>query len=325
MSQKLSRRIYYQIKPYVPIRILLYARRKYIRRLRRINEDIWPIDEKCACPPEGWKGWPEGKKFALVLTHDVESEKGIDRCHKLMELEKEIGFRSSFYFLTEEYNVNADLRRTLTRNGFEVGLHGLRHNGDLYNSRKVFLDQAARINRYLKEWRVAGFRSPAMHHNLEWILDLNVEYDSSTFDTDPFEPQPDGVGTIFPFRLQDQSGQKGYVELPYTLPQDHTLFILMKERDIDIWKRKLDWIVECGGMALFITHPDYMHFGSSRLGFKEYPVRYYEDFLKYVQLNYEGQYWNVLPRDLTRFWNENYAMLAKPCPADTCEIKKRVE
>ena len=38
-----------------------------------------------------------------------------------------------------------------------------------------------------------------MLHNLEWFHDLNVKYDSSTFDTDPFEPQPDGVGTIFPF------------------------------------------------------------------------------------------------------------------------------
>jgi len=25
-----------------------------------------------------------------------------------------------------------------------------------------------------------------MHHNLEWIGELNVKYDLSTFDTDPF-------------------------------------------------------------------------------------------------------------------------------------------
>jgi hypothetical protein len=48
---------------------------------------------------------------------------------------------------------------------------------------------------------------------------------------------------------------RGYVELPYTLPQDFTLFTVMREKDIDIWKKKLDWIVEKGGMALLITHP----------------------------------------------------------------------
>jgi len=29
-------------------------------------------------------------------------------------------------------------------------------------------------------------------------------YDSSTFDTDPFEPQPDGRHTMFPFRVHAQ-------------------------------------------------------------------------------------------------------------------------
>jgi hypothetical protein len=32
----------------------------------------------------------------------------------------------------------------------------------------------------------------------------------------------------------------------------------MGEKTISIWKKKLDWIVEKGGMALLITHPDYM-------------------------------------------------------------------
>ena len=38
------------------------------------------------------------------------------------------------------------------------------------------------------------------------------------------------------------------------------LFILMKEKNIDIWKQKLDWISEHSGMALLNTHPDYMNF-----------------------------------------------------------------
>ena len=40
------------------------------------HKDTWPIDPRSAKPPEGWTGWPEGKKFALVLTHDVETKKG---------------------------------------------------------------------------------------------------------------------------------------------------------------------------------------------------------------------------------------------------------
>jgi hypothetical protein len=45
----------------------------------------------------------------------------------------------------------------------------------------------------------------------------------------------------------------------------------MREKNIDIWKRKLDWIVENEGMALLITHPDYMNFGSGRLQYHSCP------------------------------------------------------
>lgn len=153
--------------------------------------------------------------------------------------------------------------------------------------------------------KLIGFRSPAMHHNLEWLHDLNIEYDASTFDTDPFEPQSDGVGTVFPFWVRGNSDTDGYVELPYTLVQDFTLFVLMKEETVDIWKEKLDWIVEKGGMALMNTHPDYMNFDGEKLGLEEYPAAYYVEFLEYTKSKYEGHYWHPLPKDMAQFWSKN--------------------
>jgi len=96
-----------------------------------------------------------------------------------------------------------------------VGVHGLLHDGKLYQSRELFLKRAKRINHYLAQWGAVGFRSPAMHRNLDWIHDLNIEYDASTFDTDPFEPQADGTGTIFPFFVRKGVGEEGYVEFLY--------------------------------------------------------------------------------------------------------------
>ena len=164
------------------------------------------------------------------------------------------------------------MRRELVRHGFEIGVHGLTHAGQLYASGDMFNGKADRIKHYLKEWDAVGFRTPSMYHNLDWYHDLGLEYDMSTFDTDPFEPQPDGVGTIFPFWVSRDSGNGGYVELPYTLPQDFTLFILMGEKNTGIWKSKLDWIVKHGGMALLLAHPDYMHFGGKRRRSDEYPA-----------------------------------------------------
>jgi hypothetical protein len=98
----------------------------------------------------------------------------------------------------------------------------------------------------------------------------------------------------------------GYWEFPYTLPQDSTLFIIFKEKTIHIWKQKLDWIAQKGGMALLNTHPDYMNFGASRNGKEEYSASLYTDFLNYVASKYENQFWNPLPKDLTQFLNETY-------------------
>ena len=97
----------------------------------------------------------------------------------------------------------------------------------------------------------------------------------------------------------------GYVELPYTLPQDFTLFVLMREKAIDIWKKKLDWIAKKGGMALVTTHPDYMKFSDGRCKQEEYPIEFYEELLDYVKDKYEYKYWNPLPKEMTQFWREN--------------------
>ncbi len=136
------------------------------------------------------------------------------------------------------------------------------------------------------------------------MSELDIQYGVSTFDTDPFEPQPEGVRRIFPFWHQAGSAGRGYVEVPYTLPQDHALFIILREKDNRIWKEKLDWIVEHGGMALLNTHPDYMRFNGGRCSLEKYPVDLYVDFLKYVKNRYAGLYWNVHAKDLARFWSE---------------------
>ena len=140
-----------------------------------------------------------------------------------------------------------------------------------------FAAKARRINEYLKEWGACGFRSGFMHHNLEWAHDLDIKYDGSTFDTDPFEPQPDGVNTIFPFWVSSPD-RPGYVELPYTLPQDFTTFIILKEQGPEIWQKKLEWIAKKAAWCLVNVHPDYMNFGGKKARAWEFPAGVVREF-----------------------------------------------
>ncbi len=309
----LIHKLYYNVKKYIPRRTQLFLRRQLVRGQLRHFGKLWPIDEAARTIPANWQDWPEGKKFALILTHDVDTAKGAENSRKLMMLEMQLGFRSSFNFVPERYTVPPELRHELTANGFEVGLHGLNHDGKLYQSREMFKSRAIRINRYLEEWQAVGFRSPSMHHELAWIHDLNIEYDASTFDTDPFEPQSDGVCTIFPFWVHNGSAETGYVELPYTLPQDFTLFVLMGQNDIEIWKKKLDWIVANRGMVLLNVHPDYMNFTGKKNGLEEYPAFFYQQLLEYIKERYAGEYWHVLPRELARRFRPNAEQEFRSC------------
>jgi glycosyltransferase involved in cell wall biosynthesis len=298
----LRNRIYYRIKPFIPQSLRTALRRRLASRLRGSVANIWPIMPGSERPPENWPGWPEGKKFAVVLTHDIESAAGVDRCRELMRLERKLGFRSSFNFIPEgNYKVPSKLRHELARQRFEVGIHDLKHDGRLFASRGEFSRKAVRINRYLRDWNAVGFRSGFMLHKLDWLHELKIQYDTSTFDTDPFEPQPEGRHTIFPFLVSERLARtpgSGYVELPYTLPQDSTLFLLLREQTIDIWVQKLDWIAAHGGMVLVDTHPDYMAFDATRQKRSEYSVKLYEQFLQYLQSQYGQDYWHALPREV---------------------------
>jgi len=293
--------LYYLVKPLLPWRLRTALRRARAARMRRVYGDSWPIDAKAGATPPNWPGWPNGKRFAIVLTHDVEGARGMNRVQRLADLEARYGFRSSFNFVPEgEYRVPDSLRDALDQAGFEVGVHGLAHDGKLYRSKREFAANAIRINDYLRKWNASGFRSPFMQHKLGWLHELDVEYDSSTFDTDPFEPEPDAAATIFPFWVPDGKGG-GYVELPYTLIQDYNLFTILREPDSDIWKQKLDWIAAQGGMALLNTHPDYMCFNGESAR-DEFPVERYEEFLSYVHRQYEGDCWVATPREVARYY-----------------------
>jgi len=302
------KKLFYLFKPIIPRSVQIFLRRKLVIRQVKKTKDVWPILSSSSKKPNGWPGWPNNKKFAIVLTHDVESQIGHDKCKMLMHIEQELGFVSSYNFVPERYSVSSELRNYLAENGYEIGVHGLNHDGKLFSSKKVFNERAVKINKYLKEWNAIGFRAPAMHHNLDWLKKLNVEYDLSTFDTDPFEPQSDGVGTIFPFIVERENNKGNYVELPYTLVQDFTLFILMQEKNIKIWQKKIDWVVERGGMILVNIHPDYVNFKNSPIGPEEYSIELHIDLLNYIKEKYVNEYWNALPRDVSKYILNNSSL-----------------
>src|SRR4030043_1530695 len=109
-----ANRIYYTLRPYIPRRLRVALRRIHISARLKSNNVGWPINPQTARRPKGWSGWPEKKRFAFILTHEVEGSRGYEKCESLIKLEEKLGFKSGLFFVAEgEYQVSPELRSYL--------------------------------------------------------------------------------------------------------------------------------------------------------------------------------------------------------------------
>jgi hypothetical protein len=305
-----ARRAYYSLRPLMPRRLQLALRRAFTRVQERASFPRWPVEPAlhdlidlvtallvevagphvpCIAP------WPAGRRWALVLTHDVETAAGRDAIERVRAVERAAGVRSSWNLVPERYEVPDALVERLRREGCEVGVHGLRHDGRDLESLETLEQRLPEMRRWAERWGAAGFRSPATHRRWEWMPRLGFDYDSSYPDTDPYEPMPGGCCTWLPFFNDD------LVELPITLPQDHTTFVILR-RDESLWRRKADVLRERGGMALLIVHPDYM-LDDARL-------EAYERFL--AAFRDDPEVWIALPGEVAAWWRRRAATALHP-------------
>jgi len=294
-GSRLSRvfRLYYRLRPLIPVSV-----RRRLQRRRKIEAtDHWYLPDALAesvaeglptesTAPRIVHPWPGGARYGLVLTHDVETEAGFRNVLRLADVEEELGFRSSWNVVPYKYKIDERILGELRSRSFEIGIHGYKHDGRLFWSRREFERRAPAINRALARYGAVGFRAPMVHRNLEWLQGLDVKYDASCFDVDSFQPIPGGVGTIWPF----MAGK--FVELPYTLPQDHTLLVALGRRDGRIWETKRDFLIRHHGMVLMLTHPDYLT--------SDEQLDLYRRFL--TTTRDIGGYWHALPREVAAWW-----------------------
>jgi hypothetical protein len=197
-------RAYYALRALIPLSV-----RQVLQRLRPVESSPrWYFPdgfmESFAAQPgatsDGFTTihpWPEGARFAFVLTHDVETAVGLRNIPKIAELEEELGFRSSWNVVPHKYPVDRGLLTDLQNRGFEIGVHGYNHDGKLFTSRAIFDRRVPAINAALQSFGAVGFRAPMVHRNLNWLQALDIDYDASCFDVDPYQAMPGGVGGLW--------------------------------------------------------------------------------------------------------------------------------
>jgi hypothetical protein len=312
VSHEWIRKSYYFVRKLLPVSIRRFLQRAYFSDWKSRPFPAWPVDftvdtlhetllrlsmEAAGIQkvPFIWF-WPEGAPSCLIMTHDVETSEGRDFTSDLMDLDESYGIRASFQVIPEKrYKVPDEYVLEIKKRGFEFNVHDLNHDGRLYQERREFLRRAATINEYARKYHSHGFRAGSMYRNLDWYDAFEFSYDMSVPNVAHLEPKRGGCCTVMPFFIGK------ILELPLTTTQDYSLFHILNDYSIDLWKKQLDLIRQRNGLMSFIAHPDYL---------VDRPAReIYEELLDHLrQMIAREKIWAALPREVDQWWRARREM-----------------
>lgn len=311
-ASSLLGRSYYFIRPLLPITFRRHLQKFRLNGWRQIRFPKWPVDrtvdnvmEKLLLLslrrsnqreiPFIWF-WPNGAPSCAVMTHDVETCVGRDFCPSLMDIDDQYGIKASFQVVPESrYEVSDSYLASIRDNGFEINVQDLNHDGHLFRDRKEFLARATRINHYGRQFGAQGFRSAVLYRRQEWYDALEFSYDMSVPNVAHLDPQRGGCCTIMPYFVGNM------VELPVTITQDYSLFHILEDHSIDLWKQQIDLVIEKNGLMNFIIHPDYIISKKERATF--------ETLMAYLtDLRARKNVWIALPGDVASWWHQRSKM-----------------
>lgn len=308
----LQKKLYYLIRPLTNLAVRRQIQKFHARNWEKQTFPRWPVDttvenvcEKLLSLSIESQGvdrlpfvwfWPAGAPGCALMTHDVENQAGQDFCDELMDLDDSFGVKASFQIVPEgRYAASPGLLSRIRNRGFEVGIQDLNHDGRLYDNREEFLRRVARINRYGAEYGARGFRAAVLYRNLELYDKLDFSYDLSVPNVAHLDPQRGGCCTVMPYFVGN------ILEIPVTTAQDYTLFHLLNQRSIDLWKTQVELILGKCGMASFIIHPDYVMDADTKA--------VYVALLEYLQgLKEKKKLWFALPSEVDSWWRARREM-----------------
>lgn len=312
VTQEWIAKAYYFIRALLPVSVRRPLQRAYFSDWKSRTFPAWPVDFTVDTLHENFLQlsmqamgtlrvpfiwfWPNGAPNCLVMTHDVETRAGRDFTPKLMDLDESYGIRGSFQVIPEDrYEVPSEYLEEIRKRGLEFNIHDLNHDGRLYRTHEEFLRRAKAINQYGRQYKAKGFRSGAMYHRLDWYDAYDFSYDMSITNVAHLEAQRGGCCTVFPFFI----GR--ILELPLTTSQDYSLFHILNDYSISLWKRQLDLIRQRNGLMTFIAHPDYLIDRRAR--------KVYEALLDYLrEMIARENIWAALPGELDHWWRARSQM-----------------
>jgi len=305
-SHGFSHSLYYLVRPFLSVSVRRHLQRWALTPRMKTKFPSWPLDRTAdrllenllalSIKAQGRRQipfiwfWPDGYSSAAIVTHDVETQSGLQFCPSLMDLDEAFGIPSSFQIVPESrYITPMSLLDEFRQRGFEINVHDLNHDGKLYSDHEEFVRRVNKINAYGRQFGARGFRSGALYRNLDWYAALDFAYDMSVPNVAHMEPQPGGCCSVMPFFV----GR--ILELPVTTIQDYSLFHILGEYSIELWKRQIEMIQANHGLISIICHPDYLQESRAQ-------NTYLELLAHLGRLRSDKGVWLTLPSEVNDWW-----------------------
>ena len=138
-----------------------------------------------------------------------------------------------------------------------------------------------------------------MYREQSWFDVLDVSFDMSVPNAAHLEPQRGGCCTVMPYFVGK------ILELPLTTVQDYSLFHILNDYSIALWKKQIGMILAEHGLVTVLTHPDYLIESRARA--------VYRDLLAHLRREQEARnLWMALPGEVDSWWrNRNQMALVR--------------
>lgn len=242
--------------------------------------------------------WKKNKKFAIVLSHDVDTDfifKNKSILNSFLDLEQKYNFRSAWYFVTNKYNINHDVLKDIEEKGHEIGFHSDKHDYRLpFIKEERIRKRLDKCRVFIDKYGIKGGRSPLFLRTQEYfsVLQNYLSYDSSCHDSTigPLSGLNEGCCSCFPFFINN------LLEIPTTICEGYTLMKLglKQEKITDIQFKKIEMIRELNGVVHLLVHPEPQISGNKQ------GLQIYEKFLE--RCSEFDDAWIILPKELDEWW-----------------------
>jgi hypothetical protein len=200
----------------------------------------------------------------LLVTHDVETEKGLQKALLLKDLEDDVGVESTWFIVSDEYHIPTTIAKELSHSS-RIGSHDFKHDGRLVHIRK----QKELVNRLKRsrlklqrifEADVKCFRSPLLQFSGRIVQALAVAGYDSDFSLPCWEPFHPACMTGFGVEYVHAFEIGGMLEFPLSLFQDHQVLNALRmstSEAVKLWTNQAKLVRSMGGDIVLLVHPDY--------------------------------------------------------------------